>query len=344
VLKPVAEQVLGSNCTASETLLADARCLVEPALHSAVDTLAPDLREVASYHFGWQDLGDGNGSRGGGKALRPALAFGCARAAGGPARAAIPAAAAVELVHNFSLLHDDIMDGDSMRRHRPTAWSVFGVSRALLTGDALFVLAVELVNAGAAAAALRASLLELCAGQSDDLAFESRAEVSLQQCIDMVEKKTGSLFGVACQLGALAVTGDLRMATLYREFGRRLGIAFQLVDDILGIWGLESQTGKPVLSDLRSRKKSLPVVAALSSSTAAGRELNILYQSGAVLDDRQLSHACDLVETAGGRTWAAAEATRQCARALEALDAAGPEPRGLADLKALAEMVTTRIY
>lgn len=344
MVRDVAKQVLGCGCMDSETLLSDARCLVEPALHSAVDTLAPGLREVANYHFGWQGPGGGKGSRGGGKALRPALAFGCARAAGGPAHAAIPAAAAVELVHNFSLLHDDIMDGDSMRRHRPTAWSVFGVSRALLTGDALFVLAVELVNAGAAAAALRASLLELCAGQSDDLAFESRAEVSLPQCIDMVEKKTGSLFGVACQLGALAATGDLQLATLYREFGRRLGIAFQLVDDILGIWGQESQTGKPVFSDLRSRKKSLPVVAALTSDTVAGSELNTLYQSGAVLDDRQLSHASDLVEIAGGRAWAEAEAKRQCALALERLVAAGPEPHGLADLRALAEMVPTRIY
>ncbi len=341
--REVAEQVLGSGCTASETLLSDARCLVEPALHSAVDTLAPDLREVANYHFGWRGL-RGERSTGGGKALRPALAFGCARAAGGPAQAAIPAAAAVELVHNFSLLHDDIMDGDAMRRHRPTAWSVFGVARALLTGDALFVLAVELVNAGAAAAALRASLLELCAGQSDDLAFEGRAEVSLPQCIDMVEKKTGSLFGVACQLGAFAVTGDMRLATLYREFGRRLGIAFQLVDDILGIWGQESQTGKPVFSDLRSRKKSLPVVAALTSDTVAGSELNTLYQSGVVWDDQQLSHASDLVEAAGGRAWAEAEAKRHCGAALETLGAAGPEPRALADLRALAELVTTRIY
>nr|WP_232004413.1 polyprenyl synthetase family protein [Mycobacterium gordonae] len=334
---------LGCGSADIEEILSDARRLVEPALRDVLATLPGELREVADFHFGWRNAGGDEISGGGGKSLRPALAFACARAAGGPVEAAAGAAAAVELVHNFSLLHDDIMDGDLTRRHRPTAWTAFGVSRALLTGDALFVLAVDLVNDGPAGAALRASMLELCAGQSDDLTFENRAAVTLPECLDMAEKKTGALLGVACQLGALSVTQDLCLANAYRDFGRHLGVAFQLVDDVLGIWGHESLTGKPVASDLKSRKKSFPVVAALSSGTAAGAELATLYRSGTVLGERELALAADLVERAGGRAWAENEAARHCSAALALLATAEPDPVGLAELRALAELVTARV-
>ncbi|GAB7145867.1 family 2 encapsulin nanocompartment cargo protein polyprenyl transferase [Mycobacterium riyadhense] len=312
-------------------------------LRSVMDTLPAEVRQVAGFHLGWWDRDGSTDSRGGGKAVRPALTFACARAAGGSLEAAIPAATAVELVHNFSLLHDDIMDGDMTRRHRSTAWAAFGMPRALLTGDALCVLAVDLINNGAAGEALRATLLEMCAGQSDDLAFEDRTEVTLPQCIRMAEKKTGTLFGLACELGALSAAADIQIAGLYRKFGRQLGIAFQLIDDVLGIWGQESVTGKPAYSDLKARKKSLTVVAALSSGTAAGHELAALYRSSAALCQRELERAADLVDEAGGRAWAEAEAARYLANARELLAAAEPERTGAVELQALAEVVTARI-
>ncbi|GJO08978.1 hypothetical protein NJB1808e29_42380 [Mycobacterium marinum] len=256
--------------------------------------------------------------------------------------AAIAAAVAVELVHDCSLLHDDIMDGDVTRRHRPAAWVVYGVPMAILTGDALLVLALDLVHEGASGSALRKAALELCAGQSADLAFEQRTKVWLPECLQMAQQKTGALFGVAYQLGALAAGADSLVADQYAQFGRHLGLSFQLVDDILGIWGNESVTGKPVFSDLQSRKKSLPVVAALSSGTAAGAKLETLLGGSDALSDHELAFAADLIEDAGGRAWAEGEALRHRGLALDALAAAEPEPTAAEDLLALAELMTVR--
>lgn len=343
-MSEAAQSILGHPAATSiKSILDEARLLVEPMLHAVIETLPAEILEVAGFHLGWRDINGAKDPRGGGKALRPALTFACARAVGGSGRAAVPAAAAVELVHNFSLLHDDIMDGDITRRYRPTAWAAFGVPRALLTGDALCVLAVDLINSGTAGQALRATLLEMCAGQSDDLAFENRVDVALPQCMRMAEKKTGALFGLACQLGALSAADDIALAEAYRRFGCHLGIAFQLIDDVLGIWGHESVTGKPVYSDLKSRKKSLPVVAALSSGTPAGRKLAAIYQSSAVLGERELRQAADLVEDAGGRAWAEALAARNRASALEMLGTTEPQHRGAMELRALADGVTARM-
>lgn len=326
-----------------DTLLANARSLIEPTQRAAIASLPPEVRHVAGFHLGWWDADGTDASTGGGKAVRPAITLTCARAAGGSAHSAVPAAVAVELVHDFSLLHDDIMDGDTTRRHRPTAWTAFGLPRALLTGDALLVLALDLLNSGPSGEALRSAVLELCAGQSSDLAFEDRGEVGLPESLKMAEQKTGALFGVSCQLGALSAADGPPVAGLYREFGRHLGIAFQLIDDVLGIWGRESVTGKPVHSDLRSRKKSLPVVAALSSDTAAGQELAAMYARTDAPSDRELGIAADLVEAAGGRTWAEAAAARHRCTALNLLTEADPHPSAEADLHALAESMTARM-
>ncbi|OBK29370.1 dimethylallyltranstransferase [Mycobacterium asiaticum] len=326
-----------------ESILSDARSLIQPTQRAALDTLPTEIRHVAGFHLGWWDTTGRAAAGGGGKSIRPALTLACARAAGGAAAAAVTAAVAVELVHDFSLMHDDIMDGDATRRHRPTAWAAFGVPRALLTGDALLALALNLVSAGIPGAALRTLILELCAGQSDDLTFESRVDVALPESSRMVEQKTGALFGVACQLGALSAGVEAHIADLYRQFGRHLGIAFQMIDDILGIWGSESVTGKPIYSDLRSRKKSVPVVAAMSANTAAARELAELYRRSAALDDSELAHAAELIEAAGGRVWAETEADRHRVAALDALAAAAPTQDGLAQLHALTELVTSRV-
>ncbi|MFC4586262.1 polyprenyl synthetase family protein [Sphaerisporangium corydalis] len=264
-------------------VLAWSRELVGPALRSAVETLPLSMRRIAGYHFGWLDEYGREATADGGKAIRPALVLLAAEAVGGTPEPALPAAVAVELVHNFSLLHDDVMDGDVTRRHRPTAWSVFGVSGAILAGDALLTLAFDVLGAGGHPAAgegsrvLGAAVLDLVEGQSSDTAFETRDDVGLSECVSMAEGKTGALLGGACALGALFGGGDAEQIEHLRGYGTRLGLAFQLVDDLLGIWGDPAITGKPVYSDLRSRKKSLPVVAALTSNTPAGHELATLY-------------------------------------------------------------------
>ncbi|MFD9896060.1 family 2 encapsulin nanocompartment cargo protein polyprenyl transferase [Amycolatopsis sp. NPDC059027] len=325
-------------------VLAWSRDLLDPALRAAVDRLPAAMRHISGYHFGWWDeRGEPIHARAG-KAVRPALVLLCAEAAGGEAVEALPAAVAVELVHNFSLLHDDVMDGDTTRRHRPTAWSVFGTSAAILAGDALLSLAMEILAPGGAAGvrALSTATLELLEGQSEDLEFERRAEVLPDECARMAMGKTGALIGSACALGGLAVGGRPELVERFGLFGRSLGLAFQHVDDLLGIWGDPEVTGKPVFSDLQNRKKSLPVVAALASGADGMRELACLYAQELPLSAPQLARAAELVELTGGRAWSRSQADLLLSEAMQHLAVANPSPRPGAELAALARLLTHR--
>ncbi|GGK75898.1 dimethylallyltransferase [Sphaerisporangium melleum] len=336
-----------SGRTAAE-VLAWSRDLTGPPMRAAVDTLPPSMRRIAGYHFGWLDEHGRPASGGAGKAVRPALVLLAAEAAGGSAEDAVPAAVAVELVHNFSLLHDDVMDGDATRRHRPTAWSVFGVSGAILAGDALLTLAFDVLATASslrtpeAARVLSAAVLDLVEGQSADTSFETREEVTLPEVVAMAEGKTGALLATSCALGGLAGGAGVERVECLRAFGARLGLAFQVVDDLLGIWGDPAVTGKPVHSDLRNRKKSLPVVAALTSGTPAGDELAAFYRREQTPSPGELAHAAGLVEAAGGRAWAQAYADELLGEALAHLTAATPAPRPAAELHALAHLLTHR--
>ena len=198
------------------------------------------------------------------------------------------AAVAVELVHNWSLLHDDIMDNDTERRHRPTAWTVFGVGPAILAGDALLALAQDLLleddtlKGAWASRCLSAAVLRLVDGQGEDLAFEKRDDVTLAECLDMAGNKTAALMACACSIGAVHLGAPPTLAMALAGFGAHVGLAFQLTDDLLGIWGAPEVTGKPVRADLRARKKSLPVVAALNSGQPeAARAARAAHQPGA---------------------------------------------------------------
>ncbi|MFI1724700.1 family 2 encapsulin nanocompartment cargo protein polyprenyl transferase [Streptomyces sp. NPDC020489] len=331
-------------------ILRRTRASVDPVLRAAIDSLPGSMRRIALYHFGWEHA-DGTPAAGhAGKAIRPALVLTAAAALGGArARdAAMRAAAAVELIHNFTLLHDDVMDRDTTRRHRPTAWTVFGDADAILAGDALQALALGLLAedphpmAGAAAARLAACVIELCAGQQADAAMEKQGpgEVSLDEVLAMAEAKTGALLGCACALGALYAGVSKDDVEALDAFGREAGLAFQLIDDVIGIWGDPSRTGKAAGADLAVRKKSLPVVAALVSGTPAAAELAELYAAPYAPED--LDRTARAVERAGGRDWAQAQAADRMARALRELSQALPEPEEAEGLLALAEYVTRR--
>jgi geranylgeranyl diphosphate synthase type I len=335
-----------------------ARDYVSPALAAAVNRLSPDIREVAAYHLGLPGndgaaagrSGRGGGGRegGGGKALRPALALLSARAADAPPERAVPAAVAVELVHNFSLLHDDIMDGDTERRHRPTAWTVYGVGAAILAGDALLALAQDLLLESPppegvwASRCLSAAVQRLIAGQGADLAFERRSDVTVAECLDMAGDKTAALMACACSIGAVYVGGPANIAKNLGAFGAYAGLAFQLTDDLLGIWGAPETTGKPVRSDLRARKKSLPVVAALTSGTQAGHELAELLAVPEPLTEDELLHAAALVESAGGKEWAESKADAALASAVSYLTETDMPHDVRAEFEGIAEFVTAR--
>jgi geranylgeranyl diphosphate synthase type I len=330
--------------------VAVARDLVGPATEAAINRLSPTVRKVAAYHYGFADI-DGNPVRNGsGKGLRPALALLSARAAGAVPERGVAPAVAVELVHNFSLLHDDIMDGDTERHHRPTAWTVFGIGGAILAGDALLALANDLLledNAPGgpwAARCLSTAVTRLIAGQGEDLAFEKRGDVSLPECVEMAGDKTAALMACACTIGAVHVGAAPELAMGLAEFGGHVGLAFQLTDDLLGIWGATQVTGKPVRADLRARKKSLPVVAALSSGTTAALELAELLACDAELTEDELVHAADLVAIAGGKDWAEKEASDRLAAGAACLDGIGIPAEVRAEFLAIAEFITARTW
>ncbi|MCC9311360.1 polyprenyl synthetase family protein [Kitasatospora sp. RB6PN24] len=334
-------------------LLARARSAVDPALRAAVDTMPESMARIAAYHFGWREADGSPAGADSGKAIRPALVLAAAQAcasagtAGLPATA-VPAAAAVELVHNFTLLHDDVIDRDETRRHRPTAWRVFGATEAILAGDALHSLALRTLAgddhpaAGPAMRRLADCVVELCGGQQADCAFEQRSAVSLEECLAMAEAKTGALLGSACAIGALYGGADQRAADAMDAFGRQIGLAFQLIDDLIGIWGDPAVTGKPAGADLLVRKKSLPVVAALGSGTPAGAELAEIYALDRPLTPAEVRRAAAAVDRAGGRAWAQGASCERMAAAIEHLALAVPEPSATDDLLALAELVTRR--
>jgi geranylgeranyl diphosphate synthase, type I len=334
-------------------VIAWSRTNVEPALRAAVDTLPSSMQHIANYHFGWSnEYGRPEQATGvkalGGKAMRPTLVLLSAQAVGGIPAAAVPAAVAVELAHNFSLLHDDVMDGDVTRRHRPTAWSVFGMNAAILAGDALLALALDVLAASGHPAAmdgirmLIAAVQDLVEGQSTDVALERRVEVELAECERMAKQKTGALMRCACAVGASFGGGSPEQVQCLRGFGEHLGLAFQHVDDLLGIWGDPAVTGKSVYSDLRSRKKSLPVVSALTSGTLAGLELARLYHRDQPLSDTDLVHAAELIDIAGGRAWSQSQVDDLLTQAMRDLQAAKPAARAAEELGALAQLTTRR--
>ena len=329
-------------------VLAWSRSLIEPALRTAVHTLPSSMLRIAGYHFGWWNEHGHPERLDGGKAIRPTLALLSAQAVGAAAAAALPAAVAVELVHNFSLVHDDVMDGDLTRRHRRTAWSVFGINAAILLGDSLLTLALDVLAASGHPAAmegtrmLSAAVQDLVEGQCADLEFEQRGQVEPSECVRMAERKTGALMACACAIGACFGGGNPEQVERLRRFGAHLGLAFQHVDDLLGIWGDPATTGKPVHSDLRSRKKSLPAVAALASDTPAGRELSALFRRGTPLSATELTHAAQLIEIAGGRAWSQSQVDDLLAQAMRQLPAANATARAVKELTALARLATNR--
>jgi geranylgeranyl diphosphate synthase type I len=323
------------------------RELLDPALRAAVGRLDDETRLVASYHLGWCGP-DGTPSEAPqGKAVRPGLVFLASEAVCGRAGPALAGAVAVELVHNFSLVHDDLMDRDTERRHRATVWTVWDDATAVLVGDAMLSLAHEVLGesgspyAPAANRALAVATRDLIRGQLLDVRFEDRDDVALAECLDMAAGKTGALLAVSAELGAILGGAPPAVVAAFRTYGAELGLAFQLVDDLLGIWGWPERTGKPVFSDLRSRKKTMPVVWSVTHGGSAGREL-ARWLAGDDATEAGLAHAAALVEAAGGREWAAAEARDRVVRATKALDQAGVDPGHREQFEELARFVVER--
>jgi geranylgeranyl diphosphate synthase type I len=317
-------------------------------MSAALDRLHPRLRLVSAYHRGWVDVDGTPLPEGGGKLLRPALAMLGAEGVGADAEVAMPGAVASELVHDFSLLHDDLMDGDTERRHRPTAWVAFGMGPAVLAGDGLLSLATDLVQevdtpAGRHAERILArAVARLVHGQADDLEFESRGDVTFAEYLTMASGKTGALLACSASIGAALAGAPDRTVEGLAAFGEQLGLAFQLVDDLLGLWGDPQVTGKPVLSDLRARKKSAPVVMALEGGGPGTDRLRAYLAGGDEPNEQALRELAEIVTTLGGAERVSAEVERRLALADAALAGIPLVDTVRADLLAAARYVTAR--
>jgi geranylgeranyl diphosphate synthase type I len=340
------------------------------------------LRSAVGYHLGWLDAQDGRfeprtSPPAGGKKLRATLAVLAYRAAAATATAApvpappaddleriAPLAAALELFHNWTLVHDDIEDGDRMRRGRPALWTVCGVAQAVNVGDAIHSLTGRCLARlgdrgvpGPQVAELMAEMsrtgVELTTGQARDLAFEATTDIDRHRYLEMVGGKTAALMRYATYGGAVLGSGDARA---FGEFGRRLGLAFQIRDDVLGIWGTDAEAGKPTGSDIRRRKKSLPVVLAFERTAEPDRSrLEALYAQDAPLTSADEQFVRQALDRCGARELAQACARRHRDEALAALDratnatvgAGGGRPAArphLVALRALADFVTERSH
>jgi geranylgeranyl diphosphate synthase type I len=314
-----------------------------------------ELHRMLRYHLGWEDA-EGHPVRStAGKALRPTLCLLACEAAGGDWRKALPAAAGLELVHNFSLVHDDIQDGDAERRHRPTVWWVWGEAQAINAGDALLALGglavLELAAEGVppervleASRILERATLEIVEGQALDLSFEERLDVTEDAYLEMIDKKTGALFDCALRLGGLVGADDPGVADALGRGGRLLGVAFQIRDDMLGVWGAESRTGKAPAADIRNRKKSLPVVYALTHSEGTtAEELRRTY-SQPQLSDPDVSMVLGSLESVGAQAYCRRAAEERRERALQELAGVSLREGPAQELRQVADFLLERDY
>ncbi len=323
--------------------------VLEKELKTAVEKVRrPGLEALyamMAYHLGWE--GEGAGPEASGKRIRPLLLLLTTAAAGGKWEAALPAAASIELIHNFSLIHDDIEDNSPLRRGRLTLWKKWGLAQALNTGDAMFSLAhltlLDLESPASPAIALQAArilqetCLSLTQGQHLDMAYERQDDLTEADYWPMIQGKTAALLGACCELGALVARTAEERRLAYRQFGRSLGQAFQVQDDLLGIWGDAVRTGKSAESDLVAGKKSLPVLFGLGKKGRFAQR----WMRGSI-PAGEVAELAQLLEAEGARAYAQDAASRLTNEALQALKEADPQGEAGIALVELAELLLKR--
>ena len=330
-------------------LLARFRADVDRALRTAVGDRDSQVHRMARYHLGWVDENGRPGEFDGGKRLRSTLCLLVCEAIVGYHQPALPAAAGLELIHNFTLVHDDVMDRDVLRRGRPSVWKLWGIEQAINAGDMLYAQAfAALADLPDSAAAVSASrlLADTCVtiveGQSADLEFERRDDVTVDEYLTMISSKTAALIGVSLHLGALVAGAPVSVENGLTDLGQAMGIAFQIRDDMLGVWGDPGVSGKPVGQDLRRKKKTLPVLALYQSADDRGRSQMAECLSADDPSDRQIDTVLGLMEEFAVRDSVRALADEYSTRARQAL-ASLPEPLSdRPEFTALIEFFTTR--
>ncbi len=319
--------------------------------------VAPILWQIVDYHFGWDQPVDATGRHPNvsGKKVRPLLMALVGKAITGGYEHVLPAGAALELTHNFTLLHDDVMDKSELRRHRPAVWTRWGSAQAINAGDGLYALAflamgrlrrgdVRPAKVARAYEALAAACLATAEGQILDIDFETRDRVTPDEYITMISHKSGALIEAATKIGALLSTDDENVINSYAKFGRNLGIGFQIWDDYLGVWGDEASTGKSATSDIREKKKSHPILLAFERASDEDRAtLSRIYAQDA-LSDADLEAVLAILERVGARQRCAEIAEEYYELALAHLAATGIQNPTQNQLRQLAAFLIQRTY
>lgn len=325
---------------------------IDAELERAVRGPDLPLYTMARYQLGLVEADGSPAATDRGKAIRPTLCLLMCEALGGDPQAALPAAAGLELLHNFTLVHDDVMDDDRTRRHRPTVWVVWGRSQAIDAGDLLHVLATLSVlrsggNGASAPLAKDATeaVMQGCQlvteGQHLDLAFETATHVGVADYLDMIARKSAALLAVAFEVGAVFAGNDPATRAACRDYGREVGVVFQIRDDMLGIWGDPAVTGKPVGADIQKRKKTLPIIHALETAAEPDRT-----HLRAMFDDTDAPPSVEtttaILERAGSRSFTAERIQERADRATQALARLPVNPWGRRNLEAVATYIATR--
>jgi geranylgeranyl diphosphate synthase, type I len=308
----------------------------------STDVGANDLQALygqIEYHLGWLNADFIPTQSNPGKLLRPTLLLLAYEAVGAWGmiesktylRRALPAAAAIELTHNFTLIHDDIEDGDTERRHRPTLWKLWGIPQAINTGDGLFALSrlvlwdvlaegVEGDIAARLGALLDRTCLVIAEGQYLDISFEGRSDISVAMYLDMISRKTAALMGCAAEMGARIGTRDAETISRLHDFGYAMGIAFQVRDDLLGVWATTAELGKTPAGDIYRRKKSLPILHALENASEQDwQDLQTIYQQALPISATQVERVLAIFEHTHTQAYCRAFLAEQCHLAHEAL-------------------------
>jgi geranylgeranyl diphosphate synthase type I len=304
------------------------------------------------YHLGWTDEKFVETKTDSGKRIRPLLCLISCQAVGGDWRRALPVAAAIELVHNFSLIHDDIEDQSNERRGRTAVWKVWGLAQGLNAGDGMFMLArlaldqlgqqgIPAEKCASVNLEFDATTLALCHGQFLDLGFESRLDVTVDEYLQMIRGKTAALISAATRIGAMLGTEDQTLIHAFSRFGENIGLAFQITDDILGIWGDPSLTGKSAATDILSKKKSLPAILGLSDPQH-GAALRAIYSQPTLSPD-DVARVLELLDAAQARKESQCRADAFRASALEALEESGLSNRAMNLLREIADAMTRRV-
>lgn len=314
------------------------------------------LYDMMKYHLGWLDENFNEVKQYRGKRFRPTLCLLTYRALSGVYDKALPAAAAIELIHNFSLIHDDIEDMDEQRRHRPTVWKLWGIPHAINVGDGMHVLAnlcalrlreinvtdkkiVDVLQI------LNETVMKLCEGQFLDMEYEKKPSITIDMYMDMIYRKTAALIEASTYIGAILATENQEIIEKFKLFGKNIGLAFQIIDDIIGIWEKEEKTGKPKASDIRNKKKTLPIIYSLEKASKEEKEfLKKVYKKEGKAKDGEIKRILEILENSGAKEFSVKIAKRYEKKALENLKATRIKNSSIEKLKILTKFISDRKY